>query len=100
MYREKLISQIEVFENAQKVCAITDIPEFVELSDNILKLAKKVDELDENATAEMNVHVDIDSQDVYEAVCKANDEYRQKHAASPFETMEQATKEALEEISD
>lgn len=46
MYREKLISQIEVFENAQKTCGTIDVPELVELSDNILKLAKKVDEFD------------------------------------------------------
>lgn len=100
MYREKLISQIEKFENMQERCAMTDIPELVELSDNILKLAQKVDELDENVAVNMNARFDINSQDVYEAICKATEEYRQKHTASPLETMEQAMKEALEEISD
>lgn len=54
MYREKLISQIEKFENMQERCAMTDIPELVELSDNILKLAQKVDELDKQ-----EVHIDV-----------------------------------------
>ena len=60
MYREKLISQIEVFENAQKICEIIDIPELVELSDNILKLAKKVDELDGTTTFPLTLECDYD----------------------------------------
>ena len=97
MYREKLISQIEVFENAQKTCEIIDIPELVELSDNILKLAQKVDELDENT--EVTVTTNLMGETVYEVVCKANDEYRHKHAASLLETIEQAVKEALEKVT-
>lgn len=54
MYREKLISQIEKFENMQERCAMTDVPELVEISDNILKLAQKVDELDKQ-----EVHIDV-----------------------------------------
>lgn len=49
MYREKLISQIEKFEEMQKTCEIIDIAEFAKLSDHILKLAKKVDKLDEKS---------------------------------------------------
>lgn len=94
MYREKLIAQIEVLEKAQTRC--NDVQEFITLSRNILDIAKKIDELDEKT----RINIDIDSKKIYEAVRKTNEEYRQKHTASPLETMEQATKEALEEISD
>ena len=98
MYREKLISQIEVFENAQKVCTITDIPEFIELSENILRLAKKIDQPDENT--EVTASSNIPGEKVYETLCKENNKYRQKHTASPLETVKQAIKEILDNNED
>ena len=47
MYREKLISQIEVLEKAQTRC--DEVYEFIILSRNILDIAKKIDELDEKS---------------------------------------------------
>lgn len=93
MYREKLISQIEALEKAQTRC--NDVQEFITLSRNILDIAKKIDELDEKTS----INIDIDSKKIYKAVCKANDEYRKNRTVSPFETFEQAVKEALEDIS-
>ena len=61
-----------------------------------MDIAKKIDELDEKT----RINIDIDSKKIYEAVRKTNEEYRQKHTASPLETMEPAVKEALEEILD
>lgn len=77
MYREKLISQIEVFENAQKICCITDIPELVELSDNILKLAKKVDELDEKSNGDKPSQ--IFSEAVRQEIAKSMKEAADRH---------------------
>lgn len=83
MYREKLISQIEVFENAQKVCTITDIPEFIDLSENILRLAKKIDELDENT--EVTASSNISGEKIYENLLKESEKHRQKHTKFVFD---------------
>ena len=46
MYRDTLIEQKRILEEKQKECSEFDISEVIELSKNIIVLAKKIDELD------------------------------------------------------
>ena len=55
MYREKLISQIEMLEKTQHHCE--EVHEVVTLGREILYLSKKVDELDENAAVVQPVEI-------------------------------------------
>lgn len=98
MYREKLISQITVLEDMQRRCTITDISELVELGENILSLAKKIDELNDNSTAETKINVEIDSKEIYKAARPMLEKCMAKrYSKSPKEVIEQAVKEVLEE---
>lgn len=47
MYREKLVEQLNLFEERQK--ATYDADDFRELCGDILDLAKQIDEFDRNA---------------------------------------------------
>lgn len=47
MYREKLVEQLNLFEERQK--ATYDVDDFRELSSDILEIAKLIDEFDRNA---------------------------------------------------
>ena len=82
MYREKLISQIAALEDMQRRCTITDISELVELGKNILSLAKKIDELDENT--EYITCTDINGKKVYEVVREYAEDYKEKQGQPKF----------------
>lgn len=47
MYRRKLAEQLVLLEERQKECGIDKTSEFVALSQNILLIAEKIDELDQ-----------------------------------------------------
>lgn len=47
MYRETLIEQKKFLEERQKACERVDLAEVIELSRQIITIAKKVDEYDE-----------------------------------------------------
>lgn len=47
MYREKLVEQLNLFEQRQRVTY--DADDFRELSRDILEIAKQIDEFDRNA---------------------------------------------------
>ena len=51
MYKEKLLSQIKILENLQEKIGIYDVSETIQLSGEILRLANKLDELEEEYTA-------------------------------------------------
>ena len=55
MYKEKLLSQIKNLENLQEKCGIYDVSETIQLSGEILRLANKLDELEEEYTATANL---------------------------------------------
>lgn len=55
MYKEKLLSQIKILENLQEKIGIYDVSETIQLSGEILKLANKLDELEEEYTATANL---------------------------------------------
>lgn len=47
MYRRKLAEQLVLLEERQKECGMDETSEFVALSQNILLIAEKIDELDQ-----------------------------------------------------
>lgn len=47
MYKKKLTEQLALLEKRQKECDINETSEFVVLSQNILLIAEKIDELDQ-----------------------------------------------------
>ena len=55
MYKEKLLSQIKILENLQEKIGIYDVSETIQLSGEILRLANKLDELEEEYTATANL---------------------------------------------
>ena len=55
MYKEKLLSQIKILENLQEKIGIYDVSETIQLSGEILRLANKLDELEEKYTATANL---------------------------------------------
>lgn len=46
MYREKLVEQLKLYEERQRMTCV-DTDDFRELSRDILAIAKKIDELDQ-----------------------------------------------------
>ena len=55
MYKEKLLSQIKILENLQEKWGIYDVSKTIQLSGEILRLANKLDELEEEYTATANL---------------------------------------------
>ena len=55
IYKEKLLSQIKILENLQEKIGIYDVSETIQLSGEILRLANKLDELEEEYTATANL---------------------------------------------
>ena len=55
MYKEKFLSQIKILENLQEKIGIYDVSETIQLSGEILRLANKLDELEEEYTATANL---------------------------------------------
>ena len=55
MYKEKLLSQIKILGNLQEKIGIYDVSETIQLSGEILRLANKLDELEEEYTATANL---------------------------------------------
>ena len=55
MYKEKLLSQIKILENLQEKIGIYYVSETIQLSGEILRLANKLDELEEEYTATANL---------------------------------------------
>ena len=55
MYKEKLLSQIKILENLKEKIGIYDVSETIQLSGEILRLANKLDELEEEYTATANL---------------------------------------------
>ena len=55
MYREKLLKHIKILENLQEKIGIYDVSETIQLSGEILRLANKLDELEEEYTATANL---------------------------------------------
>lgn len=55
MYKEKLLPQIKILENLQEKIGIYDVSETIQLSGEILRLANKLDELEEEYTATANL---------------------------------------------
>lgn len=55
MYKEKLLSQIKILENLQEKIGIYDVSETIQLSGEILRLANKLDEHEEEYTATANL---------------------------------------------
>ena len=55
IYKEKLLSQIKILENMKEKCGIYDVSETIQLSGEILRLANKLDELEEEYTATANL---------------------------------------------
>lgn len=55
MYKENLLSQIKILENLQEKIGIYDVSETIQLSGEILRLANKLDELEEEYTATANL---------------------------------------------
>ena len=55
LYKEKLLSQIKILENLQEKIGIYDVSETIQLSGEILRLANKLDELEEEYTATANL---------------------------------------------
>lgn len=47
MYKKKLTEQLVLLEERQKSCGCNETSEFVVLSQNILLIAEKIDELDQ-----------------------------------------------------
>lgn len=47
MYKKKLTEQLVLLEERQKDCGCNETSEFVLLSQNILLIAEKIDELDQ-----------------------------------------------------
>ena len=69
MYKEKLLSQIKNLENLQEKCGIYDVSEIIQLSGEILRLANKLDELEEyTATANLDKSFEELSEDKQEKV--------------------------------
>ena len=68
MYREKLLSQLEMFEDLQKKCYIGNIYEAVELKKQILSIAKKIDKIDKGADVTINTTLDSDT--IYKEIKK------------------------------
>ena len=69
MYKEKLLSQIKILENLQEKIGIYDVSETIQLSGEILRLANKLDELEEyTATANLDKSFEELSEDNQEKV--------------------------------
>ncbi|RHO50740.1 hypothetical protein DW115_01290 [Clostridium sp. AM09-51] len=69
MYKEKLLSQIKILENLQEKIGIYDVSETIQLSGEILRLANKLDELEEyTATANLDKSFEELSEDKQEKV--------------------------------
>ncbi len=50
MYKEKLLSQMEFLEKLQSQCSTIDMTEAIELSRQILLLAKQIDEYESRSS--------------------------------------------------
>ena len=71
MYKEKLQSQLELLEEVQKKSTnCCEVAEVMELSKQILSLAKEIDKLEE--TAKVTINLDIDSEELYNKVRELN----------------------------
>lgn len=69
MYKEKLLSQIKILENLQEKWGIYDVSKTIQLSGEILRLANKLDELEEyTATANLDKSFEELSEDNQEKV--------------------------------
>lgn len=76
MYREKLIEQLKVLEETQRKFECSGL-EIVSISEEILKIAKKIDKLDENV--ERTINIGIGGEKIYEAVRNYCTSYEEKH---------------------
>lgn len=69
MYKEKLLSQIKILENLQEKSGIYDVSETIQLSGEILRLANRLDELEEyTATANLDKSFEELSEDKQEKI--------------------------------
>lgn len=71
MYKQKLEEQIKRFEALQDRCGICDISEFIELSQNILSAAKKIDEIPDE-TEKVISSLCLDSEKISETIKSIN----------------------------
>ena len=67
MYKQKLEEQIKRFEALQDRCGVCDISKFIELSRNILSIAKKIDELEASA---IETVLSLDGKKIHEEIRK------------------------------
>jgi hypothetical protein len=79
MYREKLISQIEVLEKVQQHC--NDVSAVRSLCNDILHLTRKVDELDEklNENKPSQIFPEAVRQELAKSMKEAADSFAERH---------------------